>query len=201
MVAVFDTGVPAWRKAIGDAGGEFQLSLALPFAMKLFVFLRGAKVARPDEAVIQEVLVQDDLALELAFLRPIGRLDVQGQADRVLVRAQEPINPLVRDRLEKAALVAGIGIDAVGHERAGTGAAVRAVAEGIDAVVVQVQRRLQVVGNAVLELCAELPRVEVATRLSMTPGDPLLELALTPRMSIGGVDIAERRVASRGGVT
>src|SRR5467141_1573327 len=196
MVAVFDAGVPARRIAISDAGGEFQLSLTLPFAVKPFAFLGSAKVARPDEAVIEEVLVQDDLALELAFLRPIGRFDIQGQPDRVLVRAQESINPLVRDRLEKAAFVASIGIDAVRHERAGTGGVVRAVAEGVHAVVVQVQRRLQVVANAVLELGAELPRVEVATRLPMTLGDPLLDLALTLRMSIGGVDIAERRVAS-----
>src|SRR5882762_985820 len=134
MVAVFDTGVPAGRKAISDAGGEFQLSLALPFAMKLFAFLRSAKVSRPDQAVIEEVLMQDDLALELAFLRPVGRLDIQGQADRVLVRTQEPINPLVRDRLEKAAFVTSIRVDAVWHEGAGTGGVVRAVAEAVDAV-------------------------------------------------------------------
>src|SRR6266849_7875392 len=121
MVAVFDTGVPAGRKAISDASGEFQLSLALPFAMKLFAFLRRAKVGRPDQAVIEEVLVQDDLALELTVLRPVGRLAIQGQADRILVRAQAAINPLVRDRLEKAVFVTSIRIDAVRHERAGTG--------------------------------------------------------------------------------
>ena len=62
MVAVFDTSVPAWRKAIGNAGGEFQLSLALPFAMKLFAFLRSAKVGRPDEAV-REPIALDEIGL------------------------------------------------------------------------------------------------------------------------------------------
>src|SRR5712691_6498136 len=194
MVAVFDTAVPVGREAISDAGGEFEFSLALPVAMKLFAFVRRAKVGRPDQAVIEEVLVQDDPALELAFLRPVGRLDIQGQADRILVRAQEAINPLVRDRLEKCALVPRVRIDTVGNKRAGPGSVVRPVAECVDLVVVRVESRLQVVRDAVLQLRAQHPGVVVPARLPVAPRDPLLDLELSLRMSLGGVDVTERRV-------
>src|SRR5258706_1757471 len=178
LVAVLRAGVPARRELVREAGGEFKLALAFPFAVETLAFRGGREVRRPDEAIVEEVLLQDQLCLELALVRPPARLDIERKANGVLVGAKYAINPFVGDRFEEALLVARVGVDVVGHERAGSRGAIGPVVEGIDAAIVEVNGGLQPIRYAVLDLGAELPQVEIALRLSVSLRDPLFEFAL-----------------------
>ena len=65
---VLEPAVPARRELVGKSGGELELAFVFPFAVPPLAFGRGGEVRRPDQPVVEEVLVQDELGLELALV-------------------------------------------------------------------------------------------------------------------------------------
>src|SRR5438876_12262067 len=84
----------------------------------------------PDQAVVEEIFLHDELRFQLALVRAPGRLDVEREPDRVLVRTEYPIDPFAGQRLDKAASIARIRVDTVRHEGTGAGRIVGPVAKG-----------------------------------------------------------------------
>src|SRR6185503_5439046 len=116
VAPVLDTGVPARQEGVGEAGGELELALALPLAVEALALRGGGQVRRPDQAIVEEVLLHDELAFELALVRSPARLDIEREADRVLVRAEHAPDPFVRQRLDEGAAVTRVRIDRVRDE-------------------------------------------------------------------------------------
>src|SRR5438094_3953952 len=87
VVAVFDAAVPAGRELVGESGGQFELAFAFPVAMETLLFRRCRQVRRPYHAIVEKILLQDELCLELALIEAPGGLDIKREADWILVRA------------------------------------------------------------------------------------------------------------------
>src|SRR3954466_8979576 len=87
VVPVLGAGVPARRELIGKAARELDLALTLPFAVKALAFGRSGEIRCPDEAILEEILLQDELAFELALVESPAWLDIERKADDILVGA------------------------------------------------------------------------------------------------------------------
>lgn len=154
------------------------------------------RVRGDDERVVEEVLLEDQPDLERLLAGSDLGLEVHCQADRILVRAQEAIDPLDRDPVEthravllRRAVVEG-DVETFREMR-------DAVVLDVEVAVVDVARELEVVGQAVFHLGPELEVVIVAEGLPLAVGDPLLQLPFPLGQEIGRVGVTEERLVGR----
>src|SRR5262245_24285862 len=162
----------------------------------LLVLELDPRVRRHDQAVVEEVLLEDQPELERHLAGPDLGLDVEGQTDRILVGTQEAIDRLERDPVEahRAVLLRRVVVEG---DVETLGEVVDAVVLGVEVAVVDVARELKVVGQAVFDLAAELEVVIVTEGLSLAVRDPLLDLPFPLGQQIGRVGVAEERLVRR----
>src|SRR5436190_15812743 len=69
MVTVLGARMPARQELISQTGGELERAFSLPFAVEALAFRLRGQIRCPDQTVVEEVLLQDELRLELAHVR------------------------------------------------------------------------------------------------------------------------------------
>src|SRR4030095_1870171 len=162
----------------------------------LLVLELDPRVGGPDQPIVEEILLEYQPELERHRAGPDLGLDVEGQTDRILVRAQEAVDPLDGDPVEAHRAVL-LGRVVIGRDVDALGEMGDAVVLRVEVAVVEVARELEVVGQAVFYLGAELEVVIVAEGLALAVGDPLLELPFPFGQELGRVGVAEERLVGR----
>ena len=150
--------------------------------------------------------MQKDLPLQLSFLIADARLEIKRESYRSFVRAEQPINRFERNRFKVVTVERRRGIVSRVHVLAAgfvnTGQAFfrmgrichRKVVVCIDVVVIQIQRDLKVVGNAVFKLLTKINHAIAAVFLLPTRRDPLLKFAMSFWCKVSGVGPGKNRL-------
>src|SRR5262249_31373450 len=133
MVAQLHAGEPPRLKAVHEPGRELDLHRFFPARQAVLVARRAVRVPRrrlpfarhgevraPDQPVVEEILLEEDLAFQLA--EAVGgpaRLEVDADTDRVLVRAPDAVDKFRRYAAAIVAREGQGGIVVLGYALAG----------------------------------------------------------------------------------